>query len=99
MISLPNAAQVLLAANALPMAAGANVALTEAEVHSDSVEFKLKCAEYCVEQLEELLKPVPIRAVARTGGPNLFLVNLYLDGFLTSAVSASDVFGHEINVY
>lgn len=96
---LPNASRALMAATRLPLAPGTNVSVDEAEAFNNSVDFKLRCAEYHLARLKETLKPFPARSFARTGGPNLFEVNLFLDGFLASLVSASDVFGHEINIY
>ncbi len=99
LLPLTNAKPALSAASRLPLAAGFHLTIAELETFNDSVDYKLRCAEYYFERLTEQLQDFPAHAFGRGGGPNVFLVNVFLDGFLTATVSASDVFGREINLY
>src|SRR4051794_30626937 len=97
MLPLQNATKALAALSQKAITPGSSFSLDELKAFHDSVEFKLRSAAHFLQQLANLLQDFPMTSY-RKSGPNLFLVNVNLDGFLTSIVSASDVFGREINI-
>jgi len=96
-LPLPHAAASLALASQLLVRPAADFDLTRLTVFHESVEFKLRCAEYYLNQLEDTLEEFPFTSYRRS--PDLFKVNLYVDGFLGSVVSAAEVFGRELNSY
>ncbi len=95
-LQLPNATLALSAAVQKPVAPTAQFGIQEFRTFHESVDFKLRSAEHYLSKLQQELQDFPVTAFRR-GGPNMFLVNVNVDGFLTATVSASDVLGRELN--
>jgi hypothetical protein len=96
-IQLNNSAGALLAAAGKPVRAGTFFDALHARAYNQSVDFKLQSADYYLAKLANVLQDFPFDGSNR--GPNMFEVALFIDGFFASAVSVTDVFGRELNVY